>query len=252
MFLISDLDNTLIYSHQTAGTVVECMEGCPVTRMMPHAYAMLLRLLDSPEWQFVPCTMRSKEQTARINFLNSELGTLAICDNGFSIYRHGILDKQWDNHMHQVVDTYAVNGLCKQMLSVAQQRSLPIKQIKTNRDAFITIIFPNVQQANGHIAPLLNLVNSNTCRIIAQGRKIYVVPRGLDKGLAVARLRQEYPDELFVTAGDSPADAGFIALGDVRIVPRHAGIAVPGATVTPHTGPHAASDLLALALKSGM
>lgn len=249
MFLISDLDSTLIYSHQDEGVCVEYLDGRPITYMTDRAFNMLDMLLTVRSFHLVPCTLRSWEQTSRVSFVREGRTPIVVCDNGFSIIREGFLDKDWDRHMHSIIETDKIAALRSKILRFVEKFEIPIKQVKSNRDSFLTLIFQDAQSSKRYADGILSVVPDDY-KISKQGRKIYIIPLALDKSLAVKYLQGIYKDERFITAGDSDVDKKFVLLGDIRIIPRHSSIELKNAVITKQTGALAAEDILEYCIKS--
>ena len=108
--LISDLDSTLIYSRQPNHKIIEYYEGRPITFMTQTAFDTLERLVANPNFQLIPCTLRSFEQTMRVEFLKKNMPKYMICDDGASIYINGILDEDYQNYLS--VNNCCCNSTC--------------------------------------------------------------------------------------------------------------------------------------------
>lgn len=222
MFLITDLDNTLIYSHQPTGVCVENYDGKPLSFMTANAHKMLEELFQSKRFQLVPCTLRSWEQASRIEFIENGKADTVICDNGFSIYHNGKLDTDWDEYINSIVDTNAIGKMRRELLAIVERNKIPISQIKENRSAFLTIIFNDVETAERYSSIFLNHTDTLLYDFYRHKRKTYIIPKSLDKYLAVKYLYKRFPTEFFVTSGDSITDGLFVKSGNVGIIPRHA------------------------------
>lgn len=244
MFLVSDLDNTLIYSHQLSGVCVERLGERPITFMTERAVELLHLLLQKDNFCLVPCTLRSYEQTMRIDFVKEGLTPFLICDNGYSFYRNGKLDLNWDEKMKRLIDTSANLILYQQILDIIRLQNIPVKLVKSNRDAFYTIVFPDIETATHYATIILSALKLIGYKSTRQGRKLYIIPQFLDKSLAVAYLRNLYLGKLLVTAGDSDVDIQFVKQGDILFIPRHSSIVVDGARTTDNSGIMAGEEIL--------
>ena len=163
ILFFSDLDSTLIYSGYPEHTCVEYNEAKEVTYMTAQGINFLKDLLVRKDFVFIPCTLRSYEQTARIGFLKNGNVPIIICDNGFSIYENGILDKTWDNLMKENLATYPTDEIKSDIEILVSSNNMCCK-IKNNRNAFFTLIFENAESANMHyvtIAKVLKDININ-------------------------------------------------------------------------------------------
>lgn len=244
MYLVSDLDHTLIYSHQNTGLCVEYLDGRPLSFMTRRARSVLKQLSNHNCFHLIPCTLRSFEQTSRVEFIKEGLATTVICDNGYSIYNHGILDRQWDDKMRELIHLDCNLELYQQLIESIKLYNIPVNQVKSNRDAFYTVIFPDVETADNHTMEILRSTIHNDFQVTQQGRKLYFIPKILNKSLAFAYLKAQHPNELFVAAGDSEIDIDFVKLSDCPILPRHASIRFNEAHITHHGGMEAGEDIL--------
>ena len=96
MLFFTDLDKTIVYSGYPEHYCVEYKEKQEITYMTNEGKRQLDNLFKKEGFRMIPCTLRSFEQTKRIEFITDELTPVVICDNGFSIYNKGVLDKSWD------------------------------------------------------------------------------------------------------------------------------------------------------------
>lgn len=244
MLFVSDLDKTLVYSGYPDQVCIERIEDKEITYMTPKAVDLFNALVSRDDFHFIPCTMRSYEQTIRISLLQSLPKSIFICDNGFSIYENGCLDKKWDEYVQRQLMDYPNENLYLKLQSYGARNLQEVTRVKSNRDAFITIIFTNDKVAQKHLAAVDDLVDGLLYRLELQGRKLYVIPRFLDKSLAVRYLLTMFQKELVITAGDSVLDEAFVKEGGIRIVPNHASIHVQHSIRTANSNIMAGEEIL--------
>ena len=239
----SDLDSTLIYSGYPEHTCVEYNEAKEVTYMTAQGINFLKDLLVRKDFVFIPCTLRSYEQTARIGFLKNGNVPIIICDNGFSIYENGILDKTWDNLMKENLATYPTDEIKSDIEILVSSNNMCCK-IKNNRNAFFTLIFENAESANMHYATVAKVLKRHKYKLELQGRKLYIIPDFLDKVLAVKYLCKKFNPSLVITAGDSSVDKSFVEEGNQRIIPSHSSLNIRNTIITKKTGISAGEEIL--------
>lgn len=160
---VSDLDHTIIYSRYSRHPECCCVEekeGVPITYMTAKAISYLHKLIKMDNFSFIPCTLRSWEQTSRISFINSENTPTVVCDNGFSIYHDGKLDADWDDFIRSEISLAENSQLKVNFDRKVEVDHIPVNQVKSNRDAFFTIIFPDIDTSNKYIDKLLPLVDT--------------------------------------------------------------------------------------------
>lgn len=243
ILFFSDLDSTLIYSGYPEHTCVEYNEAKEVTYMTAQGLNFLKDLLVRKDFVFIPCTLRSYEQTARIGFLKNGNVPIIICDNGFSIYENGILDKTWDNLMKENLATYPTDEIKSDIEILVSSNSMCCK-IKNNRNAFFTLIFENAESANMHYVTIAKVLKRHKYKLELQGRKIYIIPDFLDKVLAVKYLCKKFNPSLVITAGDSSVDKSFVEEGNQRIIPSHSSLNIRNTIITKKTGISAGEEIL--------
>lgn len=247
MYFISDLDKTIIYSKKGENSVcVEHKGEKEVTHMTFNAKMMFDELLSDANFCFIPCTLRSVEQTKRIDFIKNRKMRYMICDNGASIYVDEKLDEEWDSILSAIIDKKEV-ALCAMALqNYSIKNMIPIYMIKSNRDYFISIIFHNKEEHDEYIDELLNLIKNSPVhfKVFKQEKKTYLVPVGLNKDVAVAFLKKKYQLENIITSGDSSVDDMFVELGDKKIIPSHATFTLIDAIITKESGIRAGEEII--------
>lgn len=244
MLFFSDLDKTLVYSGYSNHVCVERCGEKEITYMTSRAVDVFNDLIRLENMYFIPCTLRSYEQTIRIGILQSLPRQILICDNGFSIYENGQLDDIWDTIMQRELLTYNNEEMYEVLRSYYASNTSEITKIKTNRDAFYTLIFIDAAVAESHFRTVCDLIDKSMYRLELQGRKLYVIPKFLDKSIAVKYLIAKYSDDVVITAGDSIVDELFIIEGGIRFLPKHASIEVENSIRTSEIGIMAGEEIL--------
>lgn len=242
---ISDLDSTLIYSGYPEHTCVEYNESKEVTYMTTQGINLFHDLLVRRDFVFIPCTLRSYEQATRIDFLKNDNVPIIVCDNGFSIYENGILDKTWDNLMKENLATYPTDDIKSEIEIMVSSNNMCCK-IKNNRNAFFTLIFENAESANMHYVTVAKELKRYKYKLELQRRKLYIIPDFLDKVLAVKYLCKKINPSLVITAGDSSVDKSFIEQGNQRIIPSHSTLNIRNAIITKKWGINAGEEILSI------
>ena len=252
MLFFSDLDKTLVYSGYPDQVCVERSEDKEITYMTQEAIDVFKKLVGLENLVFIPCTLRSYEQTIRISILQSLARQIFICDNGFSIYEDGQLDECWDTIIQRELLAYNKEEIHKRLLSYYTLNTSEITNVKTNRDAFFTLIFIDAMAAKKHFRAVSNLVDESFYRLELQGRKLYVIPQFLDKSLAVKYLVAKYSNDVVITAGDSSVDEMFVKIGTLQILPAHSNLNIISAIRTKNYGIEAGQEILSIVLSSLM
>ena len=216
--LISDLDSTLIYSRQPNHHIVEYYEGRPITFMTKNASETLEKLCSAPNFQLIPCTLRSFEQTMRVEFLKKKMPKYMICDDGASIYIDGVLDEDYQSYLNKNnILKFEMVAEMKKILEEATQT-----YVKDNRMTFLVVMYPSHEMAITQVGYVKALMKDYPVMIERQGRKVYVLPHGLGKEVAVQYLKDVLKVEPTFTSGDGFVDENFVKLGFHPLVPGHA------------------------------
>lgn len=236
MLFFTDLDKTIVYSGYPEHYCVEYKEKQEITYMTNEGKRQLDNLFKKEGFRMFPCTLRSFEQTKRIEFITDELTPVVICDNGFSIYNKGVLDKSWDKKMQSYIVKYPMSETYKEIDDLITTANIPISQIKSNRDAFFTVIFKNIADAEYFSDKIISKVDLSLYKIEKQGRKLYIIPVFLDKVLALRYIKSLFPNEMVVTAGDSDVDVAFVKEGKIAIIPGHSKLKINKAITTKSKG----------------
>lgn len=237
----SDLDNTLLFSHRHAApgdVCVEWLDGEKQGFFSPRTIE-LLRIV-AAHATFVPVTTRSVAQYERIRWPQGCQPRLAVTTNGAvlltrptdgnasgggaaSADRSGsfVRDTAWDGALRPVLAAAhdELLALCAAHADDARYRICRMVD-----DAYL---FLRPADDDRCAALAAEVATETALPIAASGRKLYVLPRGLDKGSALARLRARTGATLVLAAGDSAMDAPLLAAaGRAFTLP---GLAQPGA-----------------------
>ena len=235
MHFITDLDKTIIYSREKEHICIEKKNEKEITYITEKSFNLLSNLLKNEKFSLIPCTLRSYEQMMRVDFIRENNLKYMICDNGATICIDGKIDEKWDRIIDSIVDREKVKSLHSTMQKFAEENNIPIYMIKNNRDSFISIIFYKKEDAYKYIDDIITFAD-DTFTIYKQGKKTYVVPKNLNKDIAVKYLIDTFNICDIVTSGDSSVDELFVKRGDKIILPSHATFRIPNSIVTENVG----------------
>jgi HAD superfamily hydrolase (TIGR01484 family) len=206
LLFASDLDNTLIHSRKTAkvGDVcVEIRDGQELSFMSRKAYGLLKDV--AAKCTFVPVTTRSLEQYHRL-----DLGVkprYAIVAHGALLLKNGEVDAQWASETRRLLNV---------TLPKIERNSL-LFDVRYVEELFIFAKSENTPQA---VKYLQTLVDEKIFDVCAVHNKVYILPAGLNKGMAVNRLKERLSARRLVCAGDSTLDLSMLEMADVAIAPK--------------------------------
>lgn len=245
--IITDLDKTLIYSNTEGKEKVVCVEsrsnGKPITYMTQRAVDILNDMIDNYKTTLIPCTLRSKEQVDRVKFV--EKCPIIICDNGGTIYYNGEIDTQWDNIVANNINKDELAKIFDTISKYIADKGISIYRLKNNRYCFISAIFNTVDDADRYACVIRTMIPKGYI-MHKQGKKIYYIPKWLDKEKAMKYVVDKYNIKDVITAGDSSVDENFVKAGNKCIVPAHATFDTTNCVRTMSKGIMAGEELLSM------
>lgn len=217
---LSDLDNTLIYSHRRnisgKKTAIEYLDGREQSYVTEKTL-LLLRTFCSKEGSLlVPVTTRTYSQYSRLRPLSDMLGIkYALVCNGAELYVNGKSDDLWREESMRLI----------QPLSAELIRCCNILKRFTD-ESHVHYIEPymvyckpeNPQQS----IEALNAAHlSDGMSIIFTSGKLYCLPEVLSKGNAARRFIARFPDKdiSLISAGDSEFDISMLSVSDISFAP---------------------------------
>lgn len=211
----TDLDNTLIYSYKhEIGPEKRCVEiyqGREISYITEKTYELLNSVKEKV--LIVPTTTRTIEQYERIHL---EIGAFpyALVCNGGVLLIDGKEDEQWyQDSLSLVKNCSSVMREAVALLKKDENRSFEIRYIKE------LFIFTKSEKPDKTVEYLRSGLNTTLVDIFANGIKVYVVPKALNKGAAAKRLKDKLGGDLVIAAGDSEFDLTMLNFADYGIMP---------------------------------
>jgi HAD superfamily hydrolase (TIGR01484 family) len=209
----ADIDNTLIHSYKTAGPDDICVErhkGREQSFISKEAFVLLKEV--SEKCLIVPVTTRSLEQYRRL-----DLGVrfnYALVAHGALLLADGEVDKQWEDESR--------NLFSAELPQINEDGNIyDIRHIEN------TFIFAKA----GDTAQAVNSLQKNpamqTFNIFVVKNKIYIFPKGFDKGVAIERLRRRLKPKSVICAGDGRLDIPMLEAADIAFAPTGLDIGKP-------------------------
>ncbi len=212
----SDLDNTLIFSYKhDIGEKKRCVEiyqGREVSYITERTYGLLTyaasRLL------FVPVTTRTEEQYRRID-LGVGVPSYALVCNGGVLLINGQEDAGWYREsVEMTADCQDELWKAAEILERDENRSLEVRNIRN------LFLFTKSRCPKESVDRLKEELDMNRMDVFRNGVKVYALPKSLNKGAALQRLREKVKPEQAIAAGDSAFDLPMLAEADVGIAPQ--------------------------------
>lgn len=209
LILFSDLDGTLIFSakrRQVGDIIIERKDGEPISCITARQAELLPKIRN-----IIPVTTRSVEQYRRIEFPECFAPEYALCDNGSTLLINGEKDGPWLERSAEI--------LAEAMQEMTRFRTMLERDPDRRYEVrFVDGFFLFTKSANPNFT-LARLGVGECCECYATGEKVYVIPKRLNKGFAVERLREllGIPRGNVFCAGDSLMDVAMLNAADIAI-----------------------------------
>ncbi|WP_252198114.1 HAD hydrolase family protein [Clostridium sp. MCC353] len=215
MIFNSDLDNTLIYSYKhnigEDKVCVEIYQGRDISFMTGKSYELLKMVREKTI--FVPTTTRTIEQYNRID-LGTGAPPFALVCNGGVLLADGVEDESW---YQESLDLTADSGneleKAARLLKQDPDRSFEVRNVRN------LFLFTKSEKPEMSIKRLSAVLDMDLVDVFNNGLKVYVVPKRLDKGTAVKRLKKMLHEGRVIAAGDSEFDVPMLKAADYAIAP---------------------------------
>ncbi len=214
--LASDLDNTLIYSYkQDIGrdkVLVETMGDKELSFMTRKSWELLRDLRE--EILFVPVSTRSADQYRRIRFFPDWTPDFALVSNGGTLLTGGKEDPEWRAETKERIRDAADELLdARRRMEEDPDRSFEVRLVDN------LFLFTKSGRPEHSISRLKEEKYSRL-NVYRNGSKIYALPRSLEKGEAVRRLRERTGCPEVWSAGDSEFDLPLLEAADLAFFPQ--------------------------------
>ena len=211
----TDLDNTIIYSYKhdigMRKRNVEFYQGREISYITEETYRLLQQVKN--EMLIVPTTTRTLEQYQRIDLGIGQFPYALVCNGGVLLV-DGMRDEAWyQDSLHLVSDSRDEMNLAMELLEKDPRRKFELRYIEK------LFLFTKCNDPQTVVNDLKTSLNIKYADVFSNGEKVYVVPRSLNKGTAIDRLRQKLKPEFVIAAGDSAFDIPMILTADRGLVP---------------------------------
>lgn len=227
MLFACDLDQTLIYSRHSMGEIdedelipVEKYEGADLSFMTRSALDLLRQVGD--RLYFVPTTTRIVEQYDRIHGLSERFRCrFAIVSNGGRVLVDGKPDGEWDAFIREEIRMKSASRAeAKERFDRLADPAWIVKD-RLCDDLFYSIVVHRDAIPAGWMEELASGLDERGWSCSLQGRKIYLVPNPVNKGAAVAYVKELAGAREVFAAGDSLLDESMLLIADEAMAPAH-------------------------------
>lgn len=257
----SDLDRTLVYSPSALLlpmpdaeaprlVCVEVHNGRPLSFMTEPAAAGVAALNEAGA--LVPVTTRTPEQYHRIH-LPGPTPKFAITANGGRLLRDGLEDLDYSASLTSRLESSG--AAFEEIWSYLEaQASSEVGQgfIEKHRNAeslFCYAVVSRTKMPASWLVALTGFCEQRGWGVSVQGRKVYCVPDGLSKGVALREVAAILGISTTLAAGDSILDRELLDAADLAIRPAHGELhetswTAPHLTVTSAEGVFAGEEIV--------
>lgn len=210
-----DLDNTIIYSYRhdigKDKINVEIYHEREISFVTEVTRELLKKI--SEKILIIPTTTRTQEQYERINLNIGNLKYALICNGGI-LLEDGVRSKSWLEESKRLIKDSRQELIKSQLLLEKDiNRYFEVRYIEE------LFVFTKCHNPESVVDNFKKLLNTETVNVFNNGEKIYVVPKNLDKGMAVRRFKEYVGADKTIAAGDSEFDVSMVCEADIGIVP---------------------------------
>lgn len=213
VILLSDLDNTLIFSYKKLSAENVCVEkkdGKELSYMTPLSAEMFAEIVKRVT--FIPVTTRSAEQYGRIIFPGEYIPEYAVIDNGANLLVNGQTDREWQRSFAGIYAECAEEiARCCSYLEKCANVYFEIRIVDGS------FLFTKCRDCENIIADMRKNICPEKTELFSNGDKLYAIPAGISKENAAVKLRERLGDVLVIAAGDSLFDVGMLKAADIPI-----------------------------------
>lgn len=207
----SDLDNTLIYSwrHSLTGEklCVEWLKGREISFVTERTLDLLKEL--QKKMLFIPVTTRRVDQYKRLT-LPGISPQYALTCNGGILLNHGEIAEDWYRESLELVEE------CRGEMEKGQKLLAddPFRgfEVWFIEDLFLFTKSENTEETLRRLREELDL---DKLELLTHKDKVYLLPKVLNKGTAVERIKKRLKPECLFAAGDSAFDVPMLEKADL-------------------------------------
>ncbi|KEK25199.1 HAD family hydrolase [Bacillus gaemokensis] len=241
MIFASDLDQTLIYSRKSFRTIIEdediqlieTLDGKEISFMTHKAISLLQQL--QLQVQFVPVTTRTIEQFQRITLFQTEvIPEYAITSNGGNILHNGKQDVVWKKSIQKKLSAECLE---KEAVLTEFQRIAHGDWVISQKTADHLFHYCIIRRENipyDELKEFTDWLDEQGWDHSLQGRKLYFVPKPVNKWDAVQYIKEKLQASTVITAGDSLLDLCMLEGANHAFAPLHGELETKQRSLLPH------------------
>lgn len=223
LLFVTDLDRTIIHSSKFLNNSImdsiQCVESDGIQNIsFILTEALQVQQALSEFIHFVPVTTRSRVLFDRIRIFKDI--DYAIIENGATILYRGEVLSTWEHQIKQ----YLLEGDFSRKLSRADELLTDLHYSERGSVSHIgdKFVMCKTDCPDEMERCLSEELNKDDFHYTIQGRKVYVIPRGITKENAVSFLEGILETTYTFASGDGMLDLGMLLQADVAYVPSDA------------------------------
>lgn len=218
----TDLDNTIIYSYQRDigrdKMCVEIYEEREISFMTRRTAGLLSDI--SAHMLIIPATTRTIEQYHRIKLPVSAPPYALVCNGGVLLVGGKECGEWYRDSMEIVADCQSDLREAEKILCSDPDVDFEVRNIKG------LFLFTKSAKPQETAKRLQLGLDGGRTDVFQNGKKVYAVPKKMNKGLAVRRLQEKLradgvisESSRIIAAGDSEFDIPMLAAADMAVAP---------------------------------
>lgn len=211
----ADLDNTLIYSYKHDIGINKCTveryHGREISFITEKTYVLLNEL--KKRMLLIPVTTRTVEQYSRIGLGIGEIPYALVC-NGGVLLKDGRQDNEWyQKSLQMIQESREELQKAVRYLEKEENRMFEVRCIQE------LFVFTKCRLAQSVVQCMKEALGLRYTDVFYNGEKVYAVPKILNKGTAVRRMKERLGAEHVFAAGDSAFDIPMLEQADAAVMP---------------------------------
>ena len=212
----TDLDNTMIFSYKhdigEDKICAEIYEGREISFMTPKTLKYLQQVQE--KILVVPITTRTREQYERINLGVKPFPYALVCNGGILLENGEECQEWYEESLALIEKAKEQLKLGEEILAKDPNLILDVRNIRQ------LFLYTKSQEPELTMACLEKELDLSLVEVLNNGQKVYVVPKSMNKGLALKRLQKREGFTYTISAGDSLFDVPMLEQADFSIAPK--------------------------------
>jgi hydroxymethylpyrimidine pyrophosphatase-like HAD family hydrolase len=214
---ITDLGDTILYRKESPTDI--CLNDSKVDSsvyLTEKSFEFIKEIQLNKDINFIVCTARTYREVQDLTVIKN--ADIIISSFGASIHYQKVRDTEWDEYIKFMSDFDELKIIHEKLRAVL----LYLAEVEF-KEYFIKIKSNLLDK--GVLAIIKGVLEENKTeyKLFRSKNKIYVVPKWLDKQIAVKYIIQKYKLQNMIVSGNNLIDKEFLSLEDLTVIlPKHA------------------------------